>query len=46
LAVEIMVFEPQRVLDPVRFLLLAVSGWMNHRRLQIVAYLRPENRVL
>jgi hypothetical protein len=28
------------VLDPFRFLLIAVSGWMNHRQLQIIEYLR------
>ena len=36
----------QRVLDPFRFLLIAVSGWMNHRQLQVIEYLREENRVL
>jgi putative transposase len=34
------------VLDPFRFLLIAVSGWMNHRQLQVIEYLREENRVL
>jgi len=29
-----MGFEPQRVFDPFRFLLIAVSGWMNQRQLQ------------
>jgi hypothetical protein len=33
------------VLDPFRFLLIAVSGWMNHRQLQVIEYLREENRV-
>src|SRR5580704_14308611 len=42
----IMDFEPQRVLDPFRFLLIAVSGWMNQRQLQVIDYLREENRVL
>jgi putative transposase len=36
----------QRVLDPFRFLLIAVSGWMNHRQLLVIDYLREENRVL
>jgi hypothetical protein len=34
------------VLDPFRFLLIAISGWMNHRQLQVIEYLREENRVL
>src|SRR5215471_8060954 len=45
-AVEIMGLNTQRVLDPFRFLLIAVSGWMNHRQLQVIDYLREENRVL
>src|SRR6266849_7071240 len=35
-----------RVLDPFRFVLIAVAGWMNQRELQIIDYLREENRVL
>jgi putative transposase len=35
-----------RVLDPFRFLLIAVSGWMNQQQQQIIEYLREENRVL
>jgi hypothetical protein len=35
-----------RVLDPFRFVLIAVAGWMNQRQLQINDYLREENRVL
>jgi hypothetical protein len=35
-----------RVLDPFRFVLIAVSGWMNQHQLQIIDYLREENRVL
>jgi putative transposase len=27
-------------------MLIAVSGWMNHRQLQVIEYLREENRVL
>ena len=34
------------MLDPFRFLLIAVSGWMNQRQLQVVDYLREENHVL
>src|SRR5882757_4714594 len=35
-----------KVLDPFRFVLIAVAGWMNQRQLQIIDYLREENRVL
>src|SRR5262250_3540465 len=35
-----------RVLDPFRFVLIAIAGWMNQRQLQIIEYLREENRVL
>ena len=35
-----------RVLDPFRFVLIAVAGWMNQHQLQIIDYLREENRVL
>src|SRR6185369_16934706 len=34
------------VLDPFRFVLIAVAGWMNQRQLQVIDYLRDENRVL
>src|ERR1700686_492686 len=34
-----------RVLDPFRFVLIAVAGWMNQHQLQIIDYLREENRV-
>ena len=34
------------VLDPFRFVLVAVAGWMNQRQLQAIDYLREENRVL
>src|ERR1700728_4403176 len=33
-------------LDPSRFLLIAVSGWMNQQQLQFIDCLREENRVL
>jgi hypothetical protein len=32
-------------LDPFR-LLIALSGWMNQQQLQLIDYLREENRVL
>src|ERR671912_379132 len=35
-----------RVLDPFRFVLVAVAGWMNQRQLHAIEYLRAENRVL
>jgi putative transposase len=35
-----------RVVDPFRFVLMAVAGWMNQRQLQTIHYLREENRVL
>src|SRR3979411_2027693 len=35
-----------RILDPFRFVLIAVAGWMNQHQLQIIDYLREENRVL
>src|SRR5216684_3461174 len=35
-----------RVLDPFRFVLIAVAGWMNQRQHQIIGYLREENRIL
>jgi hypothetical protein len=38
--------EMSRVLDPFRFLLVAVSGWMKQCQLQAVDYLREERRVL
>ena len=34
------------VLDPFRFVLIVVAGWMNQRQLQMIEYLREENRVL
>src|SRR3954447_16011004 len=35
-----------RVLDPIQFVLIALAGWMNQRQLQMIEYLREENRVL
>src|SRR5580692_3978100 len=34
------------VLDPFRFVLIAVAGWMNQWEYQMIDYLREENRVL
>ena len=34
------------VMDPFRFLLIAVGGWMNHRQQAVIDYLREENRIL
>ena len=33
-------------LDPFRFVLIAVAGWMNQEQLRAIEYLREENRVL
>ena len=33
-------------LDPFRFLPITVCGWMNQQQLQLIDYLREENRVL
>lgn len=38
--------EMHRVFDPFRFVPIAVAGWMNQRQLQMIDYLREENRVL
>ena len=35
-----------KILDPFRFLLIALAGWMNQHQLQIIDYLREQNRVL
>jgi putative transposase len=35
-----------RVLDPFRFVLIAVAGWVNQHQQQMIEYLREENRVL
>jgi putative transposase len=35
-----------RLLDPFRFVLIALSGWMNARQLLLIDYLQEENRVL
>ena len=36
----------RKSLGPFRFLLIALSGWMNQQQLQLIDYLREENRVL
>ncbi len=33
-------------MDPFRFVLIAVAGWRHQRQLQVINYLREENRVL
>src|SRR5215831_7748740 len=35
-----------KAMDPFRFVLIALSGWMNQRQLRVIDYLREENRVL
>ncbi len=35
-----------RLRDPFRFVLIAVSGWMNCGQSHLIDYLREENRVL
>ena len=42
----IMADDMSKVLDPFRFVLIALAGWMNHRQYQVIDYLREENRVL
>jgi len=34
------------VLDPFRFVLITVAGWTNQRQMDVIDYLREENRVL
>ena len=35
-----------QILDPFRFVLIALSGWMNGRQSLLIDYLREENRIL
>jgi len=35
-----------KALEPFRFLLIAVAGWMNQHQLLVIDYLREENRIL
>jgi hypothetical protein len=41
-----MTEEMSKVLDPFRFLLIAVARWMNQLQRQVIEYLREENQVL
>src|SRR3954447_16816562 len=34
------------ILDPFRFVVIAVAGWMNEKQQHAIDYLREENRVL
>ena len=34
------------VLDPFRFLLISIAGWINQQQQQAIDYLHEENRVL
>ena len=34
------------VLDPFRFVVISIAGWMNQQQQQAIDYLREENRVL
>src|SRR5215831_2004724 len=36
----------RNILNPFRFLVIAVAGWMNQKQQQAIDYLREENRVL
>jgi hypothetical protein len=36
----------RNILDPVRFVAVAVAGWMNQKQQRAIEYLREENRVL
>src|SRR5215472_4544231 len=42
----IMGFEYAESARPIPIFAIAVSGWMNHRQLLVIEYLREENRVL
>ena len=46
LTAAIMNERMPRALDPFRFVLIALAGWMNQRQLHAINYLREENRVL
>ena len=39
-------FHMTRSLDPFRFVLIAVSDWMNRQQLELINYVREERRVL
>ena len=36
----------RNILDPFRFVVIAVAGWMNQKQQHAIEYLREENRVL
>ena len=38
--------KAQRILDPFRFVLICLAGWMNEQQQHAIEYLREENRVL
>ncbi|MBV9306904.1 MAG: hypothetical protein JOZ45_12230 [Acidobacteriaceae bacterium] len=38
--------EVPQVLDPFRFVVIAVAGWINQQQRQTIEYLCEENRVL
>jgi transposase InsO family protein len=38
--------KTSKTLDPFRFMLISVAGWMNQRQHDCIEYLREENRVL
>jgi putative transposase len=38
--------EMPNILDPFRFVVIAVAGWMNQKQQHAIEYLREENRVL
>jgi hypothetical protein len=39
-------FDMTTSLNPFRFVLISLSGWMNQQQLELINYLREENRVL
>ena len=41
-----MWFEDTELLDPFRFMLICLAGWMNQQQQFAIKYLREENRVL
>jgi hypothetical protein len=38
-------FDMTTSLNPFRFVLIALSGWINQQQLELINYLREENRV-
>jgi len=37
---------PMMTAEPLQFLLMVMAGWVNRRQLQVIDYLKEENRVL